>query len=261
MITLQPTRSTHSYYHFIVDLLLPLSTVIKNTPDDCIFVIQEFGILTNLLTQIFPGRIKIEERDNKLRYTEEVNLNGMSPKYFYLTRNLMEDFALTVCNNLNIESTNESNKVLLIERAVFVADPTIPKPTGSLTRSILNHKDLESTLYSMVKHPFELHNLQLENLSFKEQIECFKQAKVVIGQHGAGLVNCIWMEPQSIVIELGPRFRVEGGSCADHYQIISKLKNFSYYWYEVHGNHAEINIEHFKNWILEQIELREFFGC
>ncbi|MFM7190887.1 MAG: glycosyltransferase 61 family protein [Microcystaceae cyanobacterium] len=171
----------------------------------------------------------------------------------------MEDFALTICNNINIKPINEPHKILLIERVIFTPHPTTSQPTGSTIRSILNHKALESTLRSMVKPPFKFHNLQLENLSFKEQVEYFKQAKVVIGQHGAGLVNCIWMESQSILIEIGPRFRVEGGSRADHYQIISKLKKNSYYWYEVYDNHVEINIEHFKNWILEKVELREFF--
>ena len=86
MITLQPTRSTQGYYHFVMDLLFPLSIVIKNVPNNRIFVFQDFGVLTNLLPQIFPGRIKIQESDSNLRDVEKVNLNGMNAKYVYLRR-------------------------------------------------------------------------------------------------------------------------------------------------------------------------------
>ena len=49
--------------------------------------------------------------------------------------------------------------------------------------------------------------LRAENLTFKEQIHLFSNAKTLIGVHGAGLTNGIWA-PQTKLIELMPSDRI-----------------------------------------------------
>jgi len=41
-----------------------------------------------------------------------------------------------------------------------------------------------------------------EELSFVEQVVLFSSAEIVIGVHGAGLANQIWMNPESTIIEI-----------------------------------------------------------
>jgi len=42
----------------------------------------------------------------------------------------------------------------------------------------------------------------LEELSIKEQVQCFAEASHVVSPHGAGLTNLIWCEPGTKVIEI-----------------------------------------------------------
>lgn len=69
-------------------------------------------------------------------------------------------------------------------------------------RSNINEKNLQTELE---KNGFEV--VFPEKLSFGEQVSIFKNAKLIIGLHGAGLVNSIWSEKPK-VIELMPLNRI-----------------------------------------------------
>jgi hypothetical protein len=59
----------------------------------------------------------------------------------------------------------------------------------------------EPELYPLLKsYGFEI--LHLEDLSFREQVTQLHSANIIMGGHGAGLVNMMWMHPQSQVMEL-----------------------------------------------------------
>lgn len=47
----------------------------------------------------------------------------------------------------------------------------------------------------------DLHVAQMERLSKKDQMELVSKADVVLGVHGNGLTNEIWMKPGGAVIE------------------------------------------------------------
>jgi hypothetical protein len=88
-------------------------------------------------------------------------------------------------------------KVLLIERGNS-------KPgTGAHRRFLPNHKRLEEKLSSYFGSIFK--NVILENITIDEQVSLFMNTDIVIGQHGAGLCNIVWMKnPKSLVIEFPP---------------------------------------------------------
>ncbi len=69
-------------------------------------------------------------------------------------------------------------------------------------RSAIWEKDLEKCL---LEKGFEI--IHAEELSFLHQIELFKDAKNIIGVHGAGLTNAIWSANCSL-IELMPAYRI-----------------------------------------------------
>lgn len=72
--------------------------------------------------------------------------------------------------------------------------------------------------------------LETQGLSLDEQIEAISSAEVICGVHGAGLSGMIWMAPNSLVIELGPRnfvpcFSRLGTICKHRYHRISYEDN------------------------------------
>jgi hypothetical protein len=82
--------------------------------------------------------------------------------------------------------------------------PYIYLSRGDAKRKILNEDSVFSELRKVA--PFVFINAQ--DYTFAEQISIFNSAKFVIGSHGAGLINSIFMSEGSALIELlGPNYQ------------------------------------------------------
>lgn len=69
-------------------------------------------------------------------------------------------------------------------------------------RHVTNEAALESLLQR-----WNVRTVHLETLSLAQQIACARDARVLIGAHGAGFVHAMFMQPQSTIIELfSPRY-------------------------------------------------------
>ena len=247
--------SIEHYFHFVFNLLLPLTILFRQIPTDVVFVFKKFGVFADRLTKLFPGRIRIEEESNIPSEAKQFKLIGMNPKGVYISPQRMENFKQDIRDSVGVTPANAHN-ILLIERVVadkFFDEKAKVKGGGSARRSILNHNDLKASLESMIKEPYVLHNLQLEKISFKEQIDYFSQAKIVIAQHGAGLANCIWMNPESIVIELSSEPHKNA------FAILSRRKKHSYHLYKLASTHCDVDLNHFTNWLLANPQFEDIF--
>ena len=86
-------------------------------------------------------------------------------------------------------SVRKRNSLVMIRRTV--------------DRFLVNHEEKEDAMRKIATD----HNLKFEVLSddalppHKEQVKLFRRAAVVVGSHGAGLVNMIYSEPGTLVIE------------------------------------------------------------
>ncbi|MHC2066025.1 glycosyltransferase family 61 protein [Bremerella sp. T1] len=69
-------------------------------------------------------------------------------------------------------------------------------------RNCLNDDDVMTMLS---KYGFERYHL--ETMSVREQIQLFQQAEIIVGPHGAGLVNMVFSTPGTMVVEIGTPFR------------------------------------------------------
>jgi len=90
----------------------------------------------------------------------------------------------------------------------------------AIRRKILNENEVESVL-----DKFGFKTVCLEDYSFEEQIKMFSQSDIVIGIHGAGLSNMIFMPENSFVLEL--QRRMPYSSC--FYSLANAL-DFNYYY-------------------------------
>ena len=71
----------------------------------------------------------------------------------------------------------------------------------SARRRIINE---EALLPLLNTYGFE--TCYLEEMSLREQAECFANARMVVAPHGAGLVNLVWSRAGTVVLELYPEF-------------------------------------------------------
>ncbi|MGF1523905.1 MAG: DUF563 domain-containing protein [Leptolyngbyaceae cyanobacterium] len=263
VIFLQPTPpvrcggTVDRYYHFIFDLVLPLYCLRRQVAPEVTFLMEAPGGFIERLLKIFPQGVEAVDADNIISNLDTVPLIGMNPKGVGLSERLLNMFREDICRCLNVDAGGDTNKILLIERLppdeYFFTQAKV-QGGGASWRSLQNHAEVRSTLESMVKAPFEFHNLQLEKMSFEDQIYHFNRACIVIAQHGAGLTNCLWMRRNTHVVELN-----HGDDNNDHYRVICRLRQLGYARYETDSNHATIDVERFSDWLLKKISLAQYF--
>ena len=74
--------------------------------------------------------------------------------------------------------------------------------SGKERRSINAHEEIKKYMSTKYKENFA--NIILENYSMEEQITIFQNAKLIVGQHGAGLFNLVFSKAGTQLIEIGP---------------------------------------------------------
>ncbi len=165
----------------------------------------------------------------------------MDPRFVKIHYSVLKSLKGKLCEKLKIEPNHKPNKVLLIERIPpqeYFQKEAVHKGAGSTRRSIKNHQELKIAIRSALKPEFHFQNIQLEEMNFSEQIQCFDSAIMVIGQHGAGLSNIIWMKQSSTVVEIGFESK-------DHFRILSKVMRHTYISVNQNEAHVQLDVEIF----------------
>ena len=201
------------YGHFIHDFLLPISHYYNGSPVDIVKLEtekQSIGTFKKHFEDIF--NVKCTEIDKQ--------------KYTYQNKNYSEvvlksygvgDYPPKYCLPLKnwaykrYKLIPELKYILLIKRGTAklgtknIRDIVTQKNlnTGSERRQLKNQYELSNKLKEVYPDIFK--EIVLDNMSISEQIKLFSKCKCLIGIHGAGMVNCVWMPKNSIVIELGYR--------------------------------------------------------
>jgi len=134
-----------------------------------------------------------------------------------------------------IRTSPEENRVTLINRAPslsFYHGPAEMQGSGADRRSLPNFQELADALVNKVP----LHLFEGEHLPPLEQLRAMSETSTLIGQHGAGLANMVWMPPGGVVIEILPTtvglsqrglFRALARTCGHRYLAISQANNHS----------------------------------
>ena len=202
------------YFHFIFDLVYPLVQILNQVETNAKIYIYSFGVLSKFVHEIFGDRVRVISQNKQLNHVKVANLVGMHPACVSESIKQMDHFVDDMLSMLNLSRNPNPNKVLLIERmppaAYFLKKAKI-KGAGASRRSIKNHNELKRAIQKSIHPDFEFQNVRLEKMSFKEQVKAFNDATLVIGQHGAGLGNAVWMKDGGVVVELNwlskPYFR------------------------------------------------------
>lgn len=74
----------------------------------------------------------------------------------------------------------------------------------AVSRPLINNAELEARL---LQSGFDI--VATGELTLRAQIALFANAKIVVGQHGAGLINAIFCEPGAVLIELFPEYMLQ----------------------------------------------------
>ena len=223
-----PIGNLFHYGHFIVDAILPFSLFYKHhltsipSPTELILpqnLSQQLGEFKEMFHKMFGlvvgvtyypmERLEAEARALKQPVHDiDGYCFGPFPEdvFVEIDRLVKERMIVsTLLPNL------EQNVVLCIDRGFKPIQ--LPKEyerkhnihnTGSKRRRLLNHGELREILRQFAEQQnLEFQNVQLEFLPWEEQIRLFQRARVIFGQHGAGMCNIAFCVSNSktVVIE------------------------------------------------------------
>lgn len=234
-LTVFPDNSAEHYYHFLFDLALPLFLLLEDLDDDVNVMVDATGPFIPRLEQLFASRVRLAPSDEA---RPKYKLLGMNPIFVAVGSPEFRAFsrhARRVAGAPDIQP----NKVLLIERLPpqeFFRTQARHTGGGASRRSIPNHAEVQSLMEEWVEPPLEFMNVRLEELDFATQIRLFASAKIIVGQHGAGLGNAVWMDPGGTVVEMTNRPELR------HFEIISRGMQHHHLTLPTAGAHTPIDL-------------------
>ncbi len=222
-----------NYYHFVVDLMLPLSVLGRQRPGNNAIILPDVGSFKSVVTQVYGSRFEFISSALESPDLVRVDLFGMNPKIIHCRKGEIKQLRADVLESTDSKAQRKPDKLVFIER-------TPPPPgalpgSGSLRRSLPNQAEIWEALKESCLEGLTPVHVQLEHLSFNQQVELFRSARIVIGQHGAGLTNCLWMQPGSAVIEVNPY-----GPARPHFKILAKLAGLEYLTVPQNGEHGVV---------------------
>ena len=103
-------------------------------------------------------------------------------------------------------SLNSSPKnICIIKRSVsklrFSGDKTKYKFKTGIERKDRELENMDLLIKS-IRNKYKIKEIILDNMSIREQLNIFANCKCLIGIHGAGMTNVIWLPDNSLVIEI-----------------------------------------------------------
>jgi capsular polysaccharide biosynthesis protein len=181
----------YNIWHWIMEAL-PKVVMVQESGFDGFYIIPEVTdnaeyIYASLeLIGIAPNRIKSYDGTpwcvERLYLPETMNGIHQIAKYPKIISKLRHQF-IDACSTLCYP----------LDR-IYIA-----RESPSLSRRIDNELQLMELLF---KYGFQ--RVVMENFSLKKQIAIAAGANFLVAPHGAGMVHCLFMKPQSLVIEMFP---------------------------------------------------------
>jgi len=162
--------------------------------------------------------IEDEYIKNKLRY-KQLDITNKYIKLKKIRPYIIEFFESKTQNILDAPS------IVLIERKIpnTIIPYNLCDTSGGQRRFLLNHTEIKNKLHEKYKNKFT--NVVLEDCNIYEQFTIFRNAKIIIAQHGSGLVN-IFFSKNIKLIELAPKqFSILDYYCFEN---LSKFCKFNY---------------------------------
>lgn len=206
---------SNGYFHWLGDVLPKLEALEASQPDllkSLPLVLPEMARFPYVLPSLEAFSIKDvvwSDRKQGVQMDEILCIGALAP-----TGNYRPEWMKKLRSRYReaFGSTAEST------RRIWVSRSKAPK------RRIANESELLPVLHS---HEFEI--VHLEDLDFKAQVRLLSQAEVLMGLHGAGLTNMLFMAPETKVVEL----RFEGDRENNCYFSLARALDLDYRYMKV----------------------------
>lgn len=218
---------SQGYFHWVLDVL-PKLIHLENNLNTYKIILPSFYEKDFYKTSIelLGNKEKVFYYDTQFLVFKKITLAGSTGT----TGNYDEQTILNLRNRFLTATNNLSNKTT---KKIYISRNQASR------RRIINESEILEVLYD---NGFE--KVETENLSFEQQIKLFSEAEFVVGVHGAGLTNLLFMQPNTNLLEL--RFETDKiNNC--YFSLSSALKiNYFYCLGEKDNNDIKIDKSNFE---------------
>ena len=197
------------HFHWFMEVL-PKLWVIRDRTKEFVLLLPDTGYVKHI------GLPSLELLN--LRFADIVLMKDFD---FFKVRHLYYISRIAAPGQVDDRLMRELNEAFVGKKAGGAKKIYISRARARV-RKVLNETELTAKLRD---HGFEI--LLAEDLSLSEQIDTFAECSTLLGLHGAGLTNCIFMKPGGNVIELRKREKNYG------YWHLADSLDHKYYYY--HG--------------------------
>lgn len=207
--------SMGNYYHWLIEALPKMLMLQSYFPDISIIIPHPTPSYVKKTAAIFGFKNFIPIKAEEIIKVKRLVVPEKAP---FLEMNL-EDisqgrsrFSLSLVREKVIQSVSPENTIP--HRNIYVSR------RRQVLRQISNEEEVERILQA---HGFE--TVFFEDLTFEEQIKLMQETAVLIGLHGAGLTNMMFLNPGAKIIEI-INYKLD-----DHlfYYFLSSYFNLPYY--------------------------------
>lgn len=210
--TIQSGPGWSNYYHWFIDNLPRLYTLTHprfiKEPVIYLYLGGELPHFAKEVIQaLLPENVKIKKIDanKRLKASKYIFLPYLSGDCSgYIPPDCLSWINARLFSHYHLDSyINPQNKIYISRQ-------------NANQRRYLNEKNLSDVLGKL---GFTSHSL--ENYSIREQINLFRQAKVVVGRHGAGLTNLMFSDQSNVLEHFSDH-------SLNHYRLLCKAKGIKY---------------------------------
>ena len=207
----QWSGSVQQYYHFLLGYLAPLLRWSDRTGQRTVWL-RDCGPM-NAWLPVLDGIIDIElmtpgDALHVLAGRREpcVVLRGLDyPESF--DGRALRGFRDRVQALLGIPAPSEASEVLVTAR--LSSDSFFHRPDAEVPMSGAERRSVPNLRNAVAAWPIPATLIDAAELEPQRQVAMHSHARVLVGQHGAGLTNMVWMPTGSTVIEIHPPLPAE----------------------------------------------------
>ena len=216
------------YFHWFTDALTRLKAIEYGLPRTTI---------NNDEIQL-PCIILPLAYQNKEYINSSIELLGYKPFYYNPKKRLHVDRLISCTHTAPMGNYNSSvikdlsNSLTKCINTVEVEKKIYISRSKATKRKIINEAEVIELLLA---HSYEIHNF--EDYKFLQQLEIMRSVKCLIGLHGAGLTNMLFMPQGGSIVEL----RNEGDSHNNCYFSLSSSLNQNYFYLTNKGDRKDTN--------------------
>jgi capsular polysaccharide biosynthesis protein len=179
---------SHNYFHFFLDVLPRFYYLSNKLGLKTLIVPQEFPRKYLIFLELLGCELLVIKKFNGMFVRKLFSIDLIFQPSGVFSKQRLYPFVRYIKSLSSVKLKNENSEKF---RFIYVSR------ARAQTRRLKNENEIISMLY---QKGFLI--LQLDNLSVVEQISYFKECKILISTHGAGLTNMLFMEQGSHVLEI-----------------------------------------------------------